>query len=132
MRSHENQDALTPIGRVRDRRSAVARVISRSRAGDVEADLNRQTLSEAEVARQDASRGDAATRPALRLRLLGKHGQDADVVLIEELWLQRGHVRTDIAVVNGLLRGHEIKSDRDNLRRLGTQVQFYSQLCRCA
>lgn len=72
--------------------------------------------------------GDSAIRASLRLRLLGQHGQDADTVLIEELGLCRGQVRIDIAVVNGLLHGYEIKSDRDSLRRLGTQVDIYGKV----
>jgi len=72
--------------------------------------------------------GDSAIRSSLRSRLLGEHGQDADTVLIEELGLCRGQVRIDIAVVNGLLHGYEIKSDRDSLRRLGTQVDIYGKV----
>ena len=72
--------------------------------------------------------GDNTIRPALRSRLLGEHSQDADTVLIEELGLCRGQVRIDIAVVNGLLHGYEIKSDRDSLRRLGTQVDIYGKV----
>ena len=40
----------------------------------------------------------------------------------------RGGVRLDIAVVNGLLHGYEIKSDRDSLRRLGKQVDVYGRV----
>lgn len=72
--------------------------------------------------------GDSAIRASLRSRLLGQHGQNADTVLIEELGLRRGQVRIDIAVVNGLLHGYEIKSDRDSLRRLGTQVDIYGKV----
>lgn len=83
---------------------------------------------EAEMVCKGLGLGDSAIRPALRSRLVGEHGQDADTVLIEELGLCRGHVRIDIAVVNGLLHGYEIKSDRDNLRRLGTQVDVYGKV----
>lgn len=51
-----------------------------------------------------------------------------DTVLIEELGLCRGQVRMDIAVVNGSLHGYEIKSNRDTLRRLRTQVDLYSKV----
>lgn len=40
----------------------------------------------------------------------------------------RGRVRLDIAVVNGLLHGYEIKSDRDSLRRLHGQVDVYGKV----
>jgi hypothetical protein len=85
-------------------------------------------MVEAEMVCKGLGLGDSAIRPALRSRLVGEHGQDADTVLIEELGLCRGHVRIDIAVVNGLLHGYEIKSDRDSLRRLGTQVDVYGKV----
>jgi hypothetical protein len=69
---------------------------------------------------------DVAIRPALRSQLLVEHAHDPETVLIEELGLRRGLVRVDIAVVNGLLHGYEIKSDRDSLRRLVKQVDVYS------
>jgi hypothetical protein len=71
---------------------------------------------------------DAAIRPVLKARLLRDTGRDTETVLIEELGLSRGHVRVDIAVVNGSLNGYEIKSDRDSLRRLGTQMDVYGKV----
>jgi hypothetical protein len=71
---------------------------------------------------------DAAIRPVLKATLLRATRRDAETVVIEELGLSRGHVRVDIAVVNGSLHGYEIKSDRDSLRRLGTQVELYSKV----
>jgi hypothetical protein len=71
---------------------------------------------------------DAEIRPALREHLLRRHAGETDTVLIEELGLRRGHVRVDLAVVNGSLHGFEIKSDRDSLRRLARQVDLYSQV----
>jgi hypothetical protein len=71
---------------------------------------------------------DANIRPALREYLLRRHGYDTGTVLVEELGLLRGHVRVDLAVVNGSLHGYEIKSDRDSLRRLGVQVDLYGQV----
>lgn len=49
-------------------------------------------------------------------------------MILDELGACRGQVRVDLAVVNGLLHGYEIKSDRDSLRRLGRQVEIYSQV----
>ena len=72
--------------------------------------------------------GDAEIRPALRLRLLDKHSDEAGTIIIEELGICRGHVRVDVAVVNGALHGYEIKSDRDSLRRLDIQVDFYGKV----
>lgn len=71
---------------------------------------------------------DAEIRPALRERLLRRHSTETDTVVLEELGLSRGRVRVDLALVNGSLHGFEIKSDRDSLRRLSTQVDLYSQV----
>ena len=69
-----------------------------------------------------------AIRSALRARLLKEQGQGPDFVIVEELGVYRGQVRLDVAVVNGLLHGYEIKSDRDNLRRLPKQVDVYGKV----
>ncbi len=71
---------------------------------------------------------DAEIRSALRSSLLAKHAADTDTVIIDELGLCRGKVRVDVAVVNGMLHGYEIKSDRDSLRRLSSQVDFYGKV----
>jgi hypothetical protein len=57
-----------------------------------------------------------------------KHAREADTIVLEELGVCRGKVRVDLAVVNGLLHGYEIKSDRDSLRRLVAQVELYSRV----
>jgi hypothetical protein len=67
-------------------------------------------------------------RPALRAQLRAKYSRQPDTVITEELGLCRGRVRVDLAVVNGLLHGYEIKSDRDSLRRLDMQVDFYGRV----
>lgn len=86
-----------------------------------------------EPGRKSSNRGavsdpptDADIRSALRLSLLSKHADD-NTVIIEELGLCRGRVRVDLAVVNGILHGYEIKSDRDSLHRLGSQIEFYGK-----
>lgn len=80
------------------------------------------------IATGPASLGDSAIRPALQARLFEEHSHEADTVVIEELGLCRGRVRIDMTVVNGLLHGYEIKSDRDTLRRLSAQVDVYSKV----
>lgn len=72
--------------------------------------------------------GDGEIRAALLRRLMAAHKREADTAFIEELGLCRGRVRVDIAVVNGLLHGYEIKSDRDSLRRLSGQVDLYGKV----
>ena len=49
-------------------------------------------------------------------------------MIIEELGLCSGTVRVDIAVVNGVLKGYEIKSDQDTLVRLASQVATYNRI----
>ncbi len=71
---------------------------------------------------------DAQIRTALVDRLRERHRGDADVAVLEEVGLCRGQVFVDVAVVNGLLHGYEIKSDRDSLRRLEGQVAAYGRV----
>ena len=71
---------------------------------------------------------DSDIRKVLRSRLSIQHAREVDSVVIEELGLCRGQVRVDVSVVNGLLHGYEIKSDRDSLRRLGTQIGLYGKV----
>jgi len=71
---------------------------------------------------------DAQIRCALHSRLGEQHAHEADTRIIDELGLCRGQVRVDVVVVNGLLHGYEIKSDRDSLSRLGAQAEVYGQV----
>ena len=77
---------------------------------------------------KDIVLGDSEIRSVLRSRLSQKHTDESRTVLIEELGLCRGQVRVDLSVVNGLLHGYEIKSDRDSLRRLDGQVELYGKV----
>jgi hypothetical protein len=70
---------------------------------------------------------DLDIRSALSASLRERHCDD-DTVIVEELGLCRGKVRVDVAVVNGVLHGFEIKSDRDSLRRLASQIDGYSKV----
>ena len=72
--------------------------------------------------------GDAEIRSALRTHLEQRWASCPGTVLIEELGLCRGQVRVDLAVVNGTLHGYEIKSDRDRLHRLPSQVEVYGRV----
>lgn len=71
---------------------------------------------------------DPDIRAVLKNRLQAKHAHESDTVLIEELGLCQGQVRVDMAVVNGVLHGYEIKSDCDTLRRLPNQVEAYGKV----
>lgn len=55
-----------------------------------------------------------------------RHGGDPGTLIIEELGLGRGDRRVDVAVVNGVLHGFEIKSEADALDRLPGQAEAYS------
>jgi hypothetical protein len=71
---------------------------------------------------------DPEIRVALEAMLLAEHAHDPATVLMTEVGVCRGQVRVDVLVVNGVLHGFEIKSDRDSLRRLPSQVELYSKV----
>jgi len=60
-----------------------------------------------------------------RKKLRRQHAQKHTLV-IDELGLNHGKCRADIAVVNGQFVGYEIKSNNDSLRRLEEQVKSYN------
>jgi hypothetical protein len=72
--------------------------------------------------------GDPEIRELLRTDLFTQMRADSSSVILHELGLFQGRVRVDIAVVNGSLHGYEIKSDRDSLKRLRTQVAHYCKV----
>ena len=72
--------------------------------------------------------GDAVIRRELRLHLAALHAAEPATVLLDELGLKRRAARADVVVVNGVLHGYEIKSDRDSLRRLKRQVPIYGEV----
>lgn len=69
---------------------------------------------------------DSDVRAALRKNVISDHIANPGTLVVEELGLNRGSCRVDVAVVNGLLHGYEIKSDSDTLARLPSQVVSYS------
>lgn len=72
--------------------------------------------------------GDGEIRLALQKRLAAHAAREPGTVLVEEMGLCRGQSRVDLAVVNGVMHGYEIKSDRDSLRRLASQIDYYSRV----
>jgi len=56
------------------------------------------------------------------------HKNDLHTKIIEELGLTHGAARVDIAVVNGILHGYELKSDLDTLMRLPEQMRIYNSV----
>ncbi|MFH1288145.1 MAG: sce7726 family protein [bacterium] len=71
---------------------------------------------------------DLIIRSALKEVLKKKHAKDKELRIIDELGIQHGSVRIDIAVINGIMHGYEIKSDRDTLARLPEQIQAYNAI----
>lgn len=71
---------------------------------------------------------DSDVRQAAYRRLL-KHARACpDTLVINELGLDHGSCRIDIAVINGHIRGVEIKAEADTLERLPRQVAAYSEV----
>lgn len=71
---------------------------------------------------------DKDIRAPLLKRLEKEHAKDPNTKIIEELGLCQGSARVDIAVVNGFLHGYEIKSESDSLKRLPSQINYYSKV----
>jgi hypothetical protein len=76
-------------------------------------------------ARRQEQLGDPEIRSAL-LRELAAEFDHPSTVLAQELALNRGVGRIDVALLNGRLHGYEIKSERDSLERLPEQVKLFS------
>lgn len=92
-------------------------------------DLESLTRVDSVLLKKDPQRlGDREIRTALRAQLEARWAGRSDTRFIEELALCRGRTRIDLAVVNGVLHGYEIKSDRDRLDRLPSQVELYGRV----
>lgn len=74
------------------------------------------------------STNDIIIRSALKKLLTNRHAQDKKVRIIEELGVRHGTARIDIAVVNGIMHGYEIKSDQDTLQRLPRQMEVFNSV----
>ncbi|MDH1858866.1 sce7726 family protein [Acinetobacter junii] len=69
---------------------------------------------------------DRDVRQAVKNKVLKDHINDPSTLVIDELGLNYGRNRVDIAVINGEIHGYELKSDSDNLIRLPQQAECYS------
>lgn len=58
-----------------------------------------------------------------------RHREAPDTLVVNELTVAMGMSKIDVAVLNGRLEGYEIKSDRDSLVRLDSQIQQYQEIC---
>nr|WP_278430338.1 sce7726 family protein [Brevibacillus laterosporus] len=70
---------------------------------------------------------DQDVRDALLEKLSVMH-QNEDTRIINELAVCGGLSRVDVAVVNGILHGYEIKSESDTLYRLPNQMSDYNKV----
>jgi hypothetical protein len=68
---------------------------------------------------------DRVIRAALVAKL---NADDPGAALFHELPLSRGKRRADLAHVNGMLTGFEIKSSRDSLARMSGQAEVYAEV----
>lgn len=68
---------------------------------------------------------DCEIRAAAHATLLRHARACPDTIVLDELGVDHGACRVDIAVINGHIRGLEIKADADALDRLPGQVAAY-------
>lgn len=71
---------------------------------------------------------DKVIRVALRRNLENELKGSTDFRVIEELGITHGAARVDMAVVNGVIHGYELKSDLDSLNRLPDQMRIYNSV----
>ena len=69
---------------------------------------------------------EASVRAALRQHLLA--AQKHPLTPVDEFWVPQSHERADLALIGRELRGFEIKTERDTLRRLPRQVTAYGRV----
>ncbi|OGM26559.1 hypothetical protein A2627_00865 [Candidatus Woesebacteria bacterium RIFCSPHIGHO2_01_FULL_39_28] len=69
---------------------------------------------------------DKLIRSALLTKLSKEYKSQKNTAIISEFSLIKESARIDIAVVNGIMHGYELKSDKDNLLRLENQREAYN------
>lgn len=67
---------------------------------------------------------DIHLRKMLLEELYDEHKNDSNTRIINELGIDFGASRIDVAVVNGIIHGFEIKSECDTLLRLPRQMEY--------
>ena len=71
---------------------------------------------------------DHQIRDAFHRTILREHHKEFTTLVVDELGLDHGKCRADIAVINGHMIGYEIKSEVDTLSRLSSQVEKYNSV----
>lgn len=69
---------------------------------------------------------DSGIRALLLPFIREEHTGHPDLICLEEFAIYGGANRADVAALNGCSHGYEIKSERDTLERLRSQVDAYS------
>lgn len=114
------------------RLSAVAPCRSQSFRPFCEASLaasRRRRHNDAQIMRESVTTDrDEAIRAALLPWLHSFVPLEPDSILIEELGIEHGSSRIDVAVIGSLVYGFEIKAGLDSLARLQRQVWHYDRL----
>ena len=70
---------------------------------------------------------DSDIRNAFHAKYLRRAKSRPDTLVIDELGLAHARSRVDVAVINGQIHGYEIKSSKDTLERLTSQIGIYRQ-----
>lgn len=71
---------------------------------------------------------DKQIRVAVHQKLFRRYSATPDAMILEEVGIRHGAARVDFLLVNGLLHGFELKSDKDTLRRLENQIPIYGSV----
>lgn len=71
---------------------------------------------------------DLDIRAPLIDMLLQEHQNEEDTLIVNEMGVLHGQSRVDVAVVNGIIHGFEIKSECDSLYRLKNQMEDYNKV----
>lgn len=71
---------------------------------------------------------DSMVRELLLEDLHSQYKDDPNTRIVNELGIDFGSSRVDVAVINGNIHGYEIKSDLDTLERLPRQMTYYNKL----
>lgn len=71
---------------------------------------------------------DQQLRQAVHKHLLRRHHANPKTLVLDELGIDHGRSRIDVAVVNGHLGAFEIKAQADDLTRLHSQIAAYGEI----
>jgi hypothetical protein len=71
---------------------------------------------------------EATVKPAFLAQMQGLLGLEENCLLVEELGIEHGAARIDVATIGDCVHGFEIKADADSLSRLAHQASHYEKL----